>query len=272
MENLIDLGLIEKNTRLFKGRIFTEMQLDILKKRLKKKSLNNNEKTYYYKFIKPKIRAMMAFFNISEIDIQGREFIIENRIKYAIKILGKLERKHKNKKILLTGSFLFNKKEDYQSNKIHVTFLPESTLESLFYNSISQISISNFKHAKKKDFNIALNDILQTYELLINAILNKEDHLKNLRNFILQTEYASKGIILNPKQLYKIKEKLMHNNLDILSNTFINSLILGYNKRILKQKLKIQINDYKKLSKEYKTANNLSIYIDTYSKVISLAT
>jgi hypothetical protein len=285
MENLLNLKIIEQNESVLERRIFTAMQLDILKKRLQKKPLNSNEKTYYYKFIKPKIRAMMTFFNINELNIRGKELIIKDRLEKAIKVLHKLEQKHKGKKMLITGSFLFNNKyndidvfiiskydkEEYHKSKIHVTFLSESALESLFFSSICQISVSNFEYTPNNTFNITLNTILQTYELLINSILNKEDYEKNLRDFIVQTEYISKNVILNPKQLYDIKENLVNKNLCIVSNTLINSLILHYNKQLLIPKLKSQITDYKKLLLEYKQANNLPIYIDTYSKAISLA-
>ncbi|MFH1210136.1 MAG: hypothetical protein V1663_05095 [archaeon] len=285
MENYLNLELIEQNESLLVGRIFTEMQLNILKKRLQNKSLDSNEKTYYYKFIKPKIRAMMAFFNISEININGKELIKENRLEEAIKIIHKLEQKHKGKKIILSGSFLFNKKyndidifvfskydkEDYQKGKIHVTFLHESAIESLFFSSLCKISVSNFNYTIKNNFDIELSNVLQTYELLINTILNKEDYEKNLRDFILQTEYISKGVVLNPKQLYDLQEKLSQKKIDILSNTFINSLILSYTTKQLNTKLKAQVKDYKKLLTEYTTAKNLPVYIDTYSRVISLA-
>jgi hypothetical protein len=203
----------------------------------------------------------------------------------AVKILRKLEQKHKGKKIILSGSFLFNKeyndidvfifskydKEDYQKRKIHVTFLPESALDSLFFSSLSKISISNFDYTPKNEFNIELNSVLQIYELLVNTILNEEDYEKNLRDFILQTEFVSKGVVLNPKQLYYVKEKLLNKRVDILSNNFINSLILSYDVVMLRSALRTQINDYKKLLTEYKNAKNLNIYIDTYSKVIALA-
>jgi hypothetical protein len=281
MENLLNLGIIEKNESL--GKIFTELQLNILKKRLKHKSLNSNEKTYYYKFIKPKIKSMMSFFNIDEINIKGKETIIKERIPKALNIIRKLEIKHRHKKIILSGSFLFNKsfndidvfiftkydKEEYTKRKVHVTFLPESALDSIFFASLSQISISNFSYTIKNSFDLKLVDVMQTYELLVNSIINKEDYERQLRDFILQTGYISNGTILNPKQLYAMKEKLLKKDMNILSNTFINSLILC--DRNIKEKLKEQITDYKKLKKEYKNSKNLNIYIDTYSKVIELA-
>jgi hypothetical protein len=285
MENYLNLELIEKNEPLLKGRIFTAIQLNTLKKKLQKKQLSSNEKTYYYKFIKPKIRAMMALFSINEINVKGKEFIKEHRLEEAVKIIHKLEQKHKGKKIMLSGSFLFNKKyddidafvfskydkEDYQRGKVHVTFLPESALQSLFFSSLCKISVSNFNYAPQNEFDIELPGVLQTYELLVNAILNNEDYEKNFRDFILQTEYISKSVILNSKQLYETKEKLACRNLSILSNTFINSLTLGYTAKILRSALKAQVNDYTKLLTKYKSAKNLPVYIDTYSKVISLA-
>jgi hypothetical protein len=285
MENYVNLKLIEKNKALLEGRIFTKLQLIILTKKLQKKELNSNEKTYYYKFIKPKIRAMMAFFDINEINIKGKEFIKEQRIEEAIKLIHKLEQKHKGKKIILSGSFLFNEKyedidififskynkEEYRKGKIHVTFLPESVLESLFFSSLCKISISNFKYTPKTEFNVELSSILQTYELLINTILNGEEYEKTLRDFVLQTEHTSKHLILNPKQLYDIKEKLSRKTFNILSNMLINSLILSYDAKMLTTKLNVRLMDYKKLLTEYKTAGNLPVYIDTYSKVILLA-
>lgn len=284
IENLINRDIIKRNESLLVGRIFTQLQISILKKKLGDKSLNNNEKTYYYKFIKPKIRAMMSFFDINGINIKGKEYVIEERIPPALKIVRRIEKKHKNKKIILSGSFLFNKKytdidlfiftkydkEDYQKGKIHVTFLPESVIDSLFFSSLSQISISNFSYTAKNSLDISLNDILQTYELLINSILNKEDHEKLLRDFILQTEYLSKRVILNPRQLYAIKETLLKKDVAILSNILINALILSNTKNI-KNKLREQIGDYRKLSKDYMNAKNLEVYIETYNKVIELA-
>jgi len=258
--------------------------MDILKKKLKKQSLNSNEKTYYYKYIKPKVRAMMSFFNINEINIIGKEYMINDRLKEATEILHKLEKKHKGKKIILSGSFLFNQKyndidafvfskyinEDYKKGKLHVSFLKESAIESLFFSSLSQISISNFVFSRKQDFNIELNRILHAYEMLINSILNKENCGKNLRDFILETEYVSKNVILNSKQLFHIKEKLLRKDPGFLSDIFINTLVLGFGKSMLSEKLQVLICDYKKLLKEYKSAKNLPIYIETYSKVISL--
>ncbi|MFH1175082.1 MAG: hypothetical protein V1725_08195 [archaeon] len=285
MENLINASVLVRNEPLLRERLFTDIQFAILKKRLGHKPLNSTERTYYYKFIKPKIKAMMAFFNITDLNIQGEEHIVQGRKEEAITILKRLEKKHKNKKILISGSFLFNKeyadidafvittytKEDYVMGRLHVTFLPESSLDSLFFQSIAQISVSNFIHARIAAPRMKLEHLLQVYELLINAVLNTEEHEKELREFILQTEYYSRGVVLNPKQLYALKEKLARKNTRALANTLINALLLEYTNDV-ERKLKQHIADYKKLLRQYKTAKNLPIYIDTYEQVMSLAT
>ena len=282
MENFITLDMVNKNEDNLDGKIFTSLQLNILKKRLQKKELNVNERTYYYKYIKPKLEAMFSFFNISEININGREYMADNRITKSVKILNQIRKKHKNKKIMISGSFLFNKdyndidvfiftkydKEDYKKGKIHVNFLPENAFDSLFFSSLSKISISNFSYTKKNEFNMGLNNILQSYEFLINSILNKENYQKELRDFLLNIEYISKGIILNTRQLYNLRKKVKSTK--IVSNIFINAVILGYKKSILGNNLKKYIIDYKRLLKQYKS-KNLDEYIQTYEKVMELA-
>ena len=282
MENFITLDMVNKNEDNLDGKIFTSLQLNILKKRLQKKELNVNERTYYYKYIKPKLEAMFSFFNISEININGREYMADNRITKSVKILNQIRKKHKNKKIMISGSFLFNKdyndidvfiftkydKEDYKKGKIHVNFLPENAFDSLFFSSLSKISISNFSYTKKNEFNMGLNNILQSYEFLINSILNKENYQKELRDFLLNIEYISKGIILNTRQLYSLRKKIKSTK--IVSNIFINAVILGYKKSILGNNLKKYIIDYKRLLKQYKS-KNLDEYIQTYEKVMELA-
>ena len=72
MENLISIEMIEQNQDSLVGRIFTQLQLNILKKKIQKKALDGNERTYYYKYIKPKLRAMLSLFGIDEININGK--------------------------------------------------------------------------------------------------------------------------------------------------------------------------------------------------------
>src|SRR3989338_4798990 len=279
MENLITIEMIEKNQDILLGRIFTKLQLNILKKKLNNKSLDTNEKTYYYKYIKPKVAAMLSFSGISEINIHGREYILEERLPKAVKLLQQLSKKHKNKKIMASGSFLFSKeyhdidffvftrysKEDYRKGSLHVNFLPKSALDSIFFSSISQISISNFRYEAKTSFALTMQDVLQSYELLIDAVLRKQEFSKELRDFLLKAEFASKGVILSPKQLYGLKKKITYKNaVKLLSDTLINSLLYGYALKDIKSSLKEHIRDYTSLLKKYHNAKNLEVYITTY--------
>ncbi len=281
MENLIDLDALSNCGDLIKSKIFTELQFNILKKKLEKKVLDSNERTYYYKFIKPKLSAIYSFLGIGEQNIRGRESILEGRLIKAVSLLKKLEHKHRNQKILISGSFLFNRryndidafiftkyqKEDYLSGKVHVNFLPEPALGSLFFSSLAQISAANFQYELKQEFKITDDDLLHTYELLVNSLLNKEDPEKELRDFLLKCEYISRGIILNPKQLYMLKERI-GSDLRLISNTFINALVLNRNKKHFLHKIKRLVQDYSQLLKEYANAENLKIYINTYRQVI----
>jgi hypothetical protein len=285
MENYLNIRMVEQNRRLLLGRLFTELQLGILKKRLHGQSLNSNERTYYYKFIKPRIKAMMALFGIDEINVKGKELMVGCRLDKAVGLLRKFELKHKNKRIMLSGSFLFKQKytdidififsryekADYKKGKVHVNFVPESALDSLFFASLCQISVANFSYDTKPEYDLKLGDVMQTYELLVNALLEKQPMAKILRDFILQTEYVSRGVVLSPKQLYDVNARLEHKKIGLLSNTFINSLSLGYDAHDLVGSLRERIDDYTKLLTEYKLAKNLPIYIDTYSKVLDLA-
>lgn len=286
MENLITIEMIEQNQEMLLGRIFTRLQLNILKKKIQKKPLDINEKTYYYKYVKPKLKAMLSFSGITEVNINGKEHIIKERIPKAVKIIGQLSRKHKNKKIMVSGSFLFNKeyndidlfvfsrynKEDYRKGMLHINFLPEAAIDSLFFSSISQISISNFRYALKTEFTIKIEDVLQAYELLMDFVLRKKEYINELRKFFLEIEYASKGVILSPKQLYGLRKKITYKNaVKLLSDTLVNSLLYGYARKKIQNNLRNYIADYSGLLRQYAHAKNLEVYINTYREAIKVA-
>jgi hypothetical protein len=226
----------------------------------------------------------MSLFDITKINVCGKEYFEHGRLEKATAIIHKLEYKHKKMKMLISGSFLFNKtyndidvfiftkysKKDYINGKIHVSFIPESALDSIFFNSISRISVSNFIYTQKTDMPLGISELLQTYELLINALLNNEECKNCLRDFVLQSEYFSKGVILDPKQLYYLTNVFSRKNIAFLSYTFINNLTLCYDSAV-NAALKMQIDNYKELLKDYANSKNISIYIDTYTKVIELA-
>jgi len=287
MDNLINIAQVQKNEALLRKHIFTNLQLNVLKKKLRNQTLDSNEKTYYYKFIKPKVRALLAFSGIEETIIRGEEYILSERIIPARKIIQQMQKKHRRAKILISGSYLFNQqfndidvfifskyhKEDYRWKNIHINFLPETAINSLFFSSLCQISLSNFatQYSQPSTSPISLKDILGTYELLVNEILNKENFQKKLRDFIIGAEYIATGQILNPLQLYRLKNKFSRRNvLVLLQKYFTEKLALNYTKAELSL-LDTYIHDYQKLSKEYKESVNLHNYIQTYQEVLELA-
>ncbi|MEK6938370.1 MAG: hypothetical protein AABX04_04970 [Nanoarchaeota archaeon] len=284
MDNLLSLEKLKINEPLLRKHIFTDLQLKVLKKKIQNKQLNSNEKTYYYKFIKPKVKALLSMSEIEKTNWQGKEFLLPERVETAQKILQQIQNKHRRTKIMLSGSFLFQKeyedidififskykKEDYHWKKVHVTFLPEIALNSLFFHSLRQISLSNFS-SDSRDINISLKEVLQTYELLVNEVLNKEDYQKDLRDLLLKVEYLSKNIVLNPRQLYLLRKKFSRKNiLSLLQKYLADNLALIYSKKELIP-LKQYIRDYQKLNKEYKKSFNLQYYIKTYQEVLELA-
>ena len=285
MENLIVYQTIEKHRKEFAGRIFTTLQLDILKKKLEKKALNSNEKTYYYKYIKPKINAMFLLTGITKTHISGKEYMLKERILSAEKILAQMSRKHKPHNILISGSFLFNKKyndidvfvfttykkEDYRMGKIHVNFLPETALDSLFFSSLQQICISNFSPITKKEFTVLVEDLLQSYEILINDIMNKKKCTQKLRQFLLEAEYYSKRVILHSKQLHTLQETITKKKMiALLSDTLVNALAYGSTEKIFHNTLLQRMKDYENLLKQYKYANNIKEYLKTYQEAINI--
>ncbi|HLC80694.1 MAG TPA: hypothetical protein VJG31_02890 [Candidatus Nanoarchaeia archaeon] len=285
MENFISLQQLQKAAPLLKKHIFTSIQLKALQKKIKRQTLSRNEKTYYYKFIRPKVRAMLAFSGTEEATARGEEWMIKERAGRARRILRRMQKKHRTARIMISGSFLFNKefqdidvfvftkyqKEDYSRKKIHVNFLPQSALGSLFFGSLCQISLSNFTPETQKDFSVSLVGLLQKYELLVNEILNREDYQKNLRDFLLQMEYLSKRIVLNPLQLYILRKKFSNRRILLLLQRYlVENLVLNYPKKELAL-LKMYLKDYKILSKEYKNSANLQNYIQTYNEALKFA-
>lgn len=286
MENLLTVKMIDNNREMLKGRIFTGLQLKTLRKKIAGQKLNSNEKTYYYKYIKPKVMAMLSFFNLSGLCIMGREYMQKGRREKAAAILRILGRKHKNQKIMVSGSFLFSKKyndvdvfifskyakEDYTSGRIHVNFLPEAALDSLFFSSISQISVSNFAFAQKDNFQISLKDLLQDFEVIISFSLGKKPFMKELRNFLLASEYISKGVILNPRQLYWLCAKVARDAPRMLPNALVNTLLYAYPRKEVLSTLRELLKNYSVVQKQYHNARNIPIYIETYREAIAVAT
>src|SRR3989338_9450190 len=152
-ENLITLKNLENAKDCLVPYVFTENYHRILKKKLEKRKLSQNEAYYYSHFIKKKIEGMAELFEISPI-VNGKQSIRKDRLQKAISLIKKYSRIHKDMKLLISGSFLLSeeyndidlfviskyKKEDYTDGIIHINYLPAGIEKTLFFKSIHSIS------------------------------------------------------------------------------------------------------------------------------------
>jgi len=139
----------------------------------------------------------------------------------------------------------------------------------LFFSSIAKISISNFRADENSGFKLSLRALLHNYEVLVSYIVQGKTASDELRKFILESEYAARGVVLSPKHIYEAKIRM--ENKSMVSNTLINSVILGYGIKEIKKEVLISIRDYSKILSVYKNAENIKEYINTYEKVVELA-
>ena len=285
LENYIRLENLENSKRYLVPYIFTENYYNILKARLKRKKLSENETYYYNHFIKKKLKAIIELMEIDTI-FDGKEFIRKDRIDKAITLLKKYSRKHKGMKILISGSFLYSKKyndidifiiskydkEDYKEGNVHINYLPDDIEKTLFFQSINSISISNFKSETKIEEEFKAADILHLYEVVILLIMQKDNYLQELRDLIARLEYASNKVILNSMQLKIITDKIISskNPIEVVNRYLIAKIINAYNRAVLRRTLSrfIQKNSFPE--KGQKIYKNWKIYNQTYEEAIEV--
>ncbi len=287
LENYLTLENLNKAKPYLVPYIFSHNYFNILKAKLKNKKLSENERYYYNHFIKKKLQGMIELFDISY-EIKGKEFIREDRLKKAIKLLKKYSRKHKNMKMLITGSFLYKEKyndidifviskynkEDYKDGKVHINFLPADIEKTLFFKSIYKISVANFKSTKRVEEEFKVEDILQLYEIVIVLIMQKSYYLPELRDLITRAEYISNKVILNSMQLKTITDKVIKtkNPIKIINKYIIIKIINSYTISILKRVLKQFIEKNSTPEKGQKLYPNWKIYNQTYKEALEVVT
>jgi hypothetical protein len=287
----LNTNQLENNRPLLVPSIFTKRQFGLVKKKLQQRKLTLTEQVYFSRTINKKLKAISSLTGLEKkYFISGEEKIIPKRKEEAIKLLKKLERNHKNIKILIAGSFLHNKKfndidvffiskyekEDHKKDKIHFNYLPLEALDSLFFNSLKRISIANFNSnfLKIKD-KISLDQIISKYQEIVSDIDNKNyGWLKiDLRDFVIDCNYASKGVILNSLQLKTFLDKLLRrkNKAKLIEKLFIYTVLNGFNTKEIKSSSLYMINAYKNLMKEYKHKRYYQVIINTFKEVLSCA-
>ncbi|MBI2111948.1 hypothetical protein HYT52_00225 [Candidatus Woesearchaeota archaeon] len=270
--------------------IFTENYFHILKAKLNHKRLSINEQYYYNHAIKKKIEGMMKLFDLEKrMNISTRGLIKEGRIAAATSLIKKYSRKHKNMKILISGSFLYKekyndidifilskyKKEDYKDGKVHINFLPADVENTLFFRSISAISVANFtfsEAAVKERFTLA--DILHLYEVVILLMMQNDEYTSELRELILRAEYTSHQIILDSRELKNFvdKVKISKKPIEYLNKYMVAKIINSSTPNTIKKVLNKFIEKNKMPEKGERMYPNWKIYNQTYQEAMKVVT
>ena len=285
IENLITPKGLENAKEYLIPHVFTKNYYSILKKKLEKNRLSENEKYYYNHFIKKKIQGMAELFEIDTV-ANGKQFIKKDRLQKAISLIKKYSRKHKNMKLLISGSFLFSKnyhdidlfaiskykKEDYKEGSIHVNYLPTDIEKTLFFKSIYAVSIANFKSDTELDDRFQANNTLHLYEVVVLLMMQGDKYLQELRDLILWLEYLSNNVILNTVQLKTITDKITRtkNPVQAISKYLTAKITSAYARKTLVKTLNkfIEKNSTPEKGKEIYT--NWKIYNQTYREAMEI--
>ena len=288
LENYLTLENLNDAEPYLVPHIFSQNYFNILKAKLKNKRLSENQRYYYNHFIKKKLRGMMELFDIAEKPIiTGKEVIKKDRLKIATSLIKSHSRKHKNMKILISGSFLYSHryndidifiiskydKEDYREKEVHIKYLPSDIEKTLFFKSLSIISVANFRFDKepvKEEFKI--EDILQLYELVTLLIMQKGPYLPELRELVIMAEYVSNTVILNSLQLKTITDRILKskNPIKIINKYIITKIMNSYNVSVLRKALNKFIEKNSTPEKGQKLYENWKIYNQTYKEALEV--
>jgi len=243
---------------------------------------------YLSRTIMKKLKAMQTLHKPQDnYYLSGESFMLPERKEEALKILKQAELNHKNLKIIISGSFLYQKKyndidlfiiskyekEDYKEDKLHFNYLKQEDENSLFVKSISQISISNFDasflHVKER---ITISQIISKYQQVLKDITDKNNTwLKiDLRDLIMGCTYAGEKVVLNSAQLHHLVNKLTVNQ-NNLKSLFVYSLLNGFELKTVKLIGVKMIQSYQELMKEYKGEDYYNSLIESFAEVLKVA-
>ena len=290
IQQLTNEQLIQNHSLLVPS-IFTERQFNLLKKKLNNQKFSNTESAYFSRTISKKLMAINSLTDLeNQYFIRGEKQIISNRKNKAIKLLKKFSRNHKNMKLLISGSFLYNKryndidlfivskyeKEDYQEKGIHINYLTPDSLNTLFFHSLSQISISNFNTSflDLKE-NINIDDLVMKYQEVMKDLEEKNySWLKiDLRDFLIDCSYARDEMVLSSLQLKNNLTSLLKrkNKKEIIQKMFIYTLLKSYKSKEVKRISLNMIDSYKSLMKDSKNKQHFQNLINSFKEVLNCA-
>ena len=185
---------LEQNKKLIiESNLLTERQFEVVIKRLNNKPLTQVESNYLSRYIRPKLLASeiitkinlyqliddprrRKYFLKEDSFINGEEYVIEDRIEEAKKILKEFSSQYNDSKIIIHGGFLSRKdyndidvliiSKKYGDNKpiiednIHIQFASSERDDPLLIQSIGKISITNFR-IRKIGYKATFNDFIE---------------------------------------------------------------------------------------------------------------
>lgn len=282
---------LKENNSLLVPAIFTQRQLGLLQNKLLHKKLSSNEEAYFSRTVSKKLSAISSLNGLDkQYCLSGESEMLPERKKEAIKLLRTIERNHKGIKILISGSFLYNKryndidvflitnydKEDYWKDKVHYNYLPPDSFGTLFFESISRISISNFDiNSIKVKEQPDINNLITKYQEVMQDINQKKTSwLKiDLRDFILECSYAEGRVVLNSKQLkHKLELILNHKKkMEVIQRMFVSAIANNFPRAKVKKVSTNLIKSYTELMKEYHHKDYYKTLISSFQEVLNLA-
>ncbi len=280
MEEIL-LKTILKKEKLFVPLIFTQKQMNILRKYDTQIQLSNAEKKALYTSIKRKMDACHSIcLEQKEVAwcIYGAEAILPERLQEAKAILMKYTQKYE--KVFISGSFLFSKKyhdldifiirkrgykEEVEGIR-HIIFLPERRLSDPIFQSAALISVSNFmipfaiKKKKPK-----LSEVMSMYHESVIEYMKKESKPEATRRLLFEYHLFCNNKLLNGKEL-----KFLSTTISIDE---INQIIKLFCKKIFsKSYLYVNLHQYIKTLnvsiQNISLNNHLIMFRNTYEELI----
>lgn len=200
--------------------------------------------------------------------ISGREKMKPERLARALHYLHRFSRKFKNKHVFLSGSFLYAEnyhdidmfvvskydKDDYRDGPVHINYLTEDVYHSLFFASISKLSVSNRKMGITEiSEEVTVTTFISLYQELWNDLdQNHPGIRKTLRDFILQAAYLSKSSLPDSAELHQHIASILSltHKKEMIQRLFVESLIMGVNKAAIPP-MKEMISSYQGIMEEY---------------------
>lgn len=251
--------------------LFTERQVNLVQKYVLQQKLTPGEQSYFYSAIRRKMEALNSVRQ--EYYVTGTNMIPE-RVEQAEHILRGLE----YKKAFISGSFLFKKeygdidifivgknRKQYQKGKKQFIFLTWKDLSKPIFFSSTTYSVSTFSllDVKPDLRRTAFEEILLSYELSINEILDNDDQ-KTLRYLINYYHINVHKRIPNSFELdaelsslisFSQRERILKINL-MAKEIFLSA----FSPRYLSSKMRQFIQTIKKLKEQY-PPENLDVYL-----------